>query len=145
MKREKEESAAKRRTKEMLIRLNPKKASDFRVLFSELDIWRKTESEKIENSEVPIGEKNKLKKELLEDETKVIRKIESLQSDAKKFKRREMIKKNLIESSQNKKWKLSNGTVLEVQTPFTKRADELKKIYMNVSKEYDNNGEMSDL
>ena len=129
----------------MLIRLNPKKASDFKVLFSELDIWRETEAEKIEHSEAPIEEKIQLKKELLEDETKVIRKIESLQSDAKKLKRREMIKKNLVESSKNKKWKLTDGTVLEVQTPFTKRADELKKIYMNVSKDYDNNGEIDDL
>ena len=111
---------------ELQRRLNPARPGDFETLQSELLQWRRREERKITITARNEGHKQAMKKLLLKKEAHILCKVDQLKNSATgKFK----IERNehLMEiMSQPKQWEDSNGSIIDVDTPETCRAREMK-------------------
>jgi hypothetical protein len=127
---EKERVEAERaRRAEVERRMRPKDRADFSILNDELNAWRKSETQRIKQSDLTPTEKNEALALLLNKETKLLQTIDRLKIQANAENRDEKIRKMLELMAAPKKWQLSDGTVSEVETPFTMRAKELMDLY----------------
>ena len=134
--REEEERAARdmeRHRREVQRRLEPKTAEDFAALFGEVEAWRAAETMRIKEEIVDEEERAAANAQLLAKETSMIQHIERLRIAASKQKRAEGIEKMLDSLACAKKWELGDGTVSEIETPFTTRAKELRDLYRGLA------------
>mmetsp|Transcript_22548 Transcript_22548/g.25369 ORF Transcript_22548/g.25369 Transcript_22548/m.25369 type:complete len:434 (-) Transcript_22548:137-1438(-) len=111
-------------------RMHPKTFKDFEILYSELESWRLTETQKIkESTELSEDEKKYALKQLLHKEVKLLQTIDRLKISANVQNRDEKIKSFLHKMSDAKGWQRTDGRLTEVHTPFTTRAKELMDLY----------------
>eukprot|EP00163_Fabomonas_tropica_P026048 TRINITY_DN463_c0_g1_i1.p1 TRINITY_DN463_c0_g1~~TRINITY_DN463_c0_g1_i1.p1 ORF type:complete len:504 (+),score=127.03 TRINITY_DN463_c0_g1_i1:202-1713(+) len=127
-KRLREEAEVQRR-REVDRRMHPKTQTDFKVLHQELEAWRVHETHRIKTSELSDAEKQAALALVLNKESKLLQTIDRLKIQANVDNRDEKVNKLLELMSAPKKWQLSDGTVAEVETPFTMRAKELMDLY----------------
>jgi hypothetical protein len=120
-------------TREITRRANPKTASDFAVLYNEMDSWRQAELAKIKASSLTGDEKTKAMADLLASETKALQSIQRLKHAAQRDSNAEKAHHMLELMSQPHRWQLANGAVAQVQTPATLRAKELLDLYRALS------------
>lgn len=111
-------------------RMHPRSYQDFEILYTELEMWRLKETERIKGSnKLTEDEKQKALQQLLHKETKLLQTIDRLKITASSQNREERITKLLKAMSDPKKWKKSDGRITEVHTPFSTRAKELMDLY----------------
>ena len=110
-------------------RMHPRSATDFEILYNELEAWRAAETRRI-NSEI-TGETERLEAlaQLLHKETKLLQTIDRLKLTATKDNREKRVADMLELMSAPKMWETSTGAVTAVHTPFTTRAKELADLY----------------
>ena len=107
-------------------RTHPRTKDDFQLLYSDIEAWRKQESKlSCEN----INEQNMHKTQLLLKETCLLKIVSQMETDAKKLHKSNIIKKDLDSITEGKRMQFNSGLSVIVETPFTKRAKELKSLY----------------
>lgn len=121
------EDHQKRRQSEVDRRTHPKSAQDFSVLHNELEAWRLQEVQRINSAEISEAERRIAMMELLKKQTKLLQTIDRLQIQASKENRFRKINTVLNNMSSAKKW--GTTTTVNVETPFTVRARELRDLY----------------
>lgn len=117
-----------RRQDEIQRRTHPTTAQDFNVLHNELEAWRLQEVERINAADISDAERRVAMQELLKKQTKLLQTIDRLQIQATKENRFRKINTTLNKMSSAKVWGSGVATV-NVETPFTVRARELRDLY----------------
>eukprot|EP00759_Apiculatamorpha_spiralis_P016856 PhF_6_TR2314/c0_g1_i1/m.4084 len=118
------EDHEKKKAVEIERRMHPRSAKDFAVLYDELEAWRLQETQRIQDADITPEEKHFALQELLKKETKLLQTIDKLQLQATKENRQRNVETTLNAMAGEKKW----GTV-NVETPYTLRAKELRDLY----------------
>lgn len=122
--------AEEQREAEIRRRMHPRTAADFEILYGELDAWRLQETETI--NEAHAGDEPSRQhalKQLLYKETKLLQTIDRLKITANHENRDRRIAHELSEMGQSKTWEMADGTIVDVVTPYTTRAQELQQLY----------------
>ncbi|XP_005039331.1 PREDICTED: IQ and ubiquitin-like domain-containing protein isoform X1 [Ficedula albicollis] len=138
--REAEEELQKKREKEeKLIReyekkLNPKTKEDFELLYHELELWMREETERI-NRTLTGAERKAALCALLEEETQLIACIGMHKLDANLENQQKSILHLLRKCAQPRRWKAFDGKITEMDTQNTLRGKELLEIYRSLTKE----------
>ena len=122
---------------ELQRRLNPTQHKDFKVLKTELLQWRKREERKIIITARNDLHRSDMKKQLLKKEAHLLRKIDQLKNNAAGKCRTKKIEHVAILMSEPKQWEVSNGEIINVDTPETCRARELKDMYDELHEKVD--------
>jgi len=125
--------ADQNRATEIERRMHPRTAEDFEVLYSELEAWRLQETQKINESEMSTAERKVALAQLLNKEVKLLQTIDRLKLSATAENKDDQIRKKLEVLAASKKWGMSDGSLKEVDTPFTVRARELMELYNGLS------------
>ena len=124
------EAEERRRRFEVERRIRPKTSEDFELLYGELEQWRVRETAKVEAEFPPETDARRLAmKRLLAKETELIRTIGRLRIAANNANRERRVELKLEDMSQTKRWERKDGSLVEVDTPFTVRARELARLY----------------
>lgn len=124
-----EEKDRQKRLEDMTRRTHPKTNSDFAVLYSELDTWRKAEIAKIKATAKDPEEKKSAMAALLANEVKALQSMQKLKLSAQKELHVERTEKMLEMMAKPQQWQLSRGEIAQVQTPETQRAKELLDLF----------------
>ena len=127
------EEAAERHKREVQRRMHPRTASDFEILYNELEAWRKHETERINSAGYEDRERLAALAQLLHKETKLLQTIDRLKMSASKENHEERVQQALAMMAAPKKWQMSDGDTLEVHTPFTTRAKELLELHRGLT------------
>ncbi|XP_053320863.1 IQ and ubiquitin-like domain-containing protein [Spea bombifrons] len=127
-KREKEE----RMRKDYERRMNPKTKEDFELLYHALELWRKEEVERI-NQTYSGAERRTALSALLEQETQLIASIGRHKIDADQESQQKAIQLLLDKCCEPKRWKTFDGKTTEMDTQYTIRARELRDIYTTIN------------
>ena len=122
---------------ELQRRLNPTQHKDFQVLKTELLQWRKREERKIIITARNEEYRSDMKKLLLKKEAHLLRKIDQLRNNAAGKSRTKKIEHVMQLMSEPKQWKISDGEIINVVTPETCRARELKAMYDELHEKVD--------
>jgi len=125
----KQQEAEERRRREIERRMRPRTTADFEILYNELEAWRLQETQKINEAGLPEDERHAALQQLLHKETKLLQTIVRLKIAANAENRDVRIAHTLSDMSAPKTWEVSDGTTVEVHTPFTTRAKELMQLY----------------
>lgn len=127
-------AAEARAALELERRLHPRTPADFAVLYDEVEAWRVATTARI-HAEVAAGDWTAAFSEMLTKETALIGTIERLRSEAGKVNKEAAIARRLGAMGQAQHWGLSHIPKaarlpqVEVTTPLTVRAAELKRLY----------------
>ena len=104
--------------------------AEFELLYGELEQWRVRETAKVEAEFPPETDARRLAmSQLLAKETELIRTIGRLRIAANNANRERRVERALEDMSQTKRWERKDGSLVEVDTPFTVRARELARLY----------------
>uniref|UniRef100_A0A7S0WJW0 IQ motif and ubiquitin-like domain-containing protein n=1 Tax=Pyramimonas obovata TaxID=1411642 RepID=A0A7S0WJW0_9CHLO len=125
----KQAEAEERRRKEIERRMRPRTTADFEILYNELEAWRLQETQKINEAGLPEAERRAALRQLLHKETKLLQTIDRLKIAANAENRDVRIAHTLSDMAAPKSWEISDGTGVEVHTPFTTRSKELMQLY----------------
>ncbi|XP_077117174.1 IQ motif and ubiquitin-like domain-containing protein [Ranitomeya variabilis] len=138
---EEKEEVRKRKEKEERLRkeyerrMNPKNKEDFELLYHALELWRKEELERI-NQTYTGAERKAALCALLEQETQLISSIGRHRIDAGEENQQRAIQNLLNKCSEPKRWKAFDGKTTEMDTQYTIRARELRDIYNSINSKY---------
>lgn len=110
-------------------RMHPRTKEDFDILHKELEAWRLHETQRIKNSGLPKEEIHFQLEELLGKQVKLLQTIDRLKITASKENKKSQTKEMLEKMASPKEWATTDGDIIEVETPFTKRAEELVELY----------------
>lgn len=119
----------KHKNSELDRRMNPRRAEDFAVLREELNAWNQQETEKINAMTLTETERKRALDNLLIKVTRVIQTIDRLKTSAHITNKESRAQRQLELMASPKKWVMRDGSVCEVHTPFTVRAQELMDLY----------------
>lgn len=108
-------------------RLQPKSDADFGLLQTELQKWRDREQGHILASHPAV--QIDLEQEALAKEGFLLRKIDSLRAKEHRDRRERRIDGELAEMARPHCWTLANGDQIQVVTPATSQASNLRRIY----------------
>lgn len=114
---------------ELQRRLNPKTLEDFELLQAELLQWKQHQNRKIQVTARNPSHKKEMTKRLLEDEARLIRKIETLKAAASETWKLNKLEKIMEELSMTQQW----GSI-SVETPEIRRAREMKDVFGELKK-----------
>jgi hypothetical protein len=121
------EEHQKKKLDEIDRRTHPRTAQDFAVLYNELEAWRLQEVQRIDDADISEAERRLAMAELLKKQTKLLQTIDRLQIQATKENRVRKINTVLNKMSSAKSW--GTKSAINVETPFTVRARELRDLY----------------
>ncbi|XP_041652054.1 IQ and ubiquitin-like domain-containing protein [Cheilinus undulatus] len=113
-------------------RMNPQRREDFNLLFHALEKWRIEEEQNI-NSSLRGAERKAALCSLLEQETQLISAIGQHRIAAQNINYDKAVKSFLDKSAAPHQWRGADGRVIEMDTPHTIRARELKELYNNTN------------
>lgn len=114
-------------------RLNPKCKEDVKLLFSELNIWRKQNLDEIEQKrDISVEKRIELRGKILAKETFLLRKINKINNRLTVTDQKMKIDEILNQITIPKYWELSSGERIEVQTKEKEHSTELIKIYQKL-------------
>ncbi|KAL7471331.1 hypothetical protein ACHAXS_011812 [Conticribra weissflogii] len=122
---------------ELQRRLHPTRPKDFEILEQELLMWRQREEQKVTVLARSPEHKQALYQILLNKEACLLRKIDSLKKEASHHLRNLRAVNNWEKCGQMKKWKLSDGSYITVDTIETHRARVTKEIYNELGSKVD--------
>jgi hypothetical protein len=115
--------------KEVERRIHPRSAKDFAALYGEIEAWRQSETAKVKESLLTEEEKKEALAQLLAKQTTMLATVDKLRTEARQVRRDERIAKSLDAMSKPRMWQASDGAVVEIHTPFSTRAAELKALF----------------
>ena len=119
-------------------RLNPATPEDFAVLQAELLQWRRREERKIlDTCNGNEEQKKELTQAILNKETWLLRKIESLKIGVQCKAKADKVERDMANAFLPKVWSTKSGDFF-VETPETSLTKEMKGIYDDVQKNVDN-------
>jgi len=121
------------RASEIERRMHPRTAADFEVLYGELEAWRLQETQQINESEMSTAERKVALAQLLNKEVKLLQTIDRLKLSANAENKDDKVQKKLETLAASKKWGMSDGSLKEVDTPFTVRSRELMELFNGLS------------
>ena len=121
-----DDSSSEDQQQELQHRLNPNRPEDFKTLRQELVQWRRREERKITIFARTEENRQEMKKLLLKKEAHILRKIGELQSSATDKLKTDKIEQMITLMGQPKQMADSNGSIIIVDTPETRRAREMK-------------------
>ncbi|XP_063783249.1 IQ and ubiquitin-like domain-containing protein isoform X2 [Pseudophryne corroboree] len=139
----KKEEKEERLRKEYERRMNPKTKEDFELLYHALELWRKEEVERI-NQTYTGAERKAALCGLLDQETQMISSIGRHKINAGEENHVKVIQSLLNKCCEPKKWKAFDGKTTEMDTQFTIRARELRDIYTSINTKSFTNDERLD-
>ena len=114
-------------------RLNPKCKEDIKLLFSELNLWRKQKLDEIEQKrDISVEKRIELRGRILTKETFLLRKINDINNRLTVTEQKKKIDKILEQIKIPKYWELSSGEKIEVQTKKMEHSAELIQIYQKL-------------
>jgi len=114
--------------------MHPRSKHDFEVLYRELEAWRLQETQKInEDPDLSVPERKVALAQVLNKEVKLLQTIDRLKLSAAEENKSDTIEQTLSGLADSKKWGMSDGSLKEVDTPFTLRARELLELYHGLS------------
>ncbi|XP_065845385.1 IQ motif and ubiquitin-like domain-containing protein [Oscarella lobularis] len=116
-------------------RMNPKTKEDFDMLYHALEMWRKDELAKIDES-LKGPERKAALCSLLEQEAELIASIGRHQIVADDDRRRQNIRKILEKAASPRKWIAFDGKLTEMDTPYTIRSKELRALYDSLNMKF---------
>lgn len=123
-----------KRQQEIERRMHPRTNHDFEVLYRELEAWRLQETQKInESTEMSVAECKVALAQVLNKEVKLLQTIDRLKLSAEAENKGERIQSMLETLAAPKKWGMSDGSLKDVDTPFTLRARELLELYQGLA------------
>jgi len=114
-------------------RMHPKTKDDFDTLHRELEAWRQNEVQRIKAAGLSEEETNFRLQEVLGKEVVVLQIIDRLRFQVAKENQEERTQRMLEKMSSVKAWSTSDGDIIEVETPFTRRARELVVLYKGLT------------
>ncbi|KNE60692.1 hypothetical protein AMAG_06055 [Allomyces macrogynus ATCC 38327] len=123
------ELTERQRRKEIQRRVRPRALKDFALLYSGLENWRSQEAKKIQSSDLSVEDKQQKLAELLNQEATLIQQIETLKVEAQEEAHEKATNRWIDKMAGSKKWPLSKGGHVLVDTPTTLRARELRDLY----------------
>lgn len=127
------------RDHELQRRLNPTIPEDFEKLQTELMQWRQRQERKINMTARNAKQKQAMMATLLNKEACILRKIASLQHLACEKWRADRVENIMEKMSRPKQWGVADGTLcVDVDTPETVRAREMKNMYEELRMTVDN-------
>lgn len=118
-----------RHKREIERRMHPRTFEDFEVLYTELEAWRRNETQRIHASNFDDASKQAALRQLLHKETKLLQTVDRLKIQAHDVNRNAKIKQMLEQMAKPKVWAQTDGEVTTVHTPFTTRSKELMDLY----------------
>lgn len=118
---------------ELTRRMHPRTEADFNILYSELEHWRKNENLKIQNTTLGNEQRKQALAELLRKETKLLQTIDRLKNQAAKENYYDKVTSKLEKIAKPKAMPNVDGTVTQIETPFTVRAKELMDLYQGLN------------
>ncbi|CAF1071317.1 unnamed protein product [Brachionus calyciflorus] len=121
-----------RRQKDINRRLKPRTRDDFEILYAALEKWRMEELEKINETKSGASRKAALAM-LVDQEAELIATIERYKIEANKENKEKNIQYLLEKMSRPKTWKTKDGSITELDTPYSVRARELKDIFNSLN------------
>lgn len=113
---------------------HPQKKKDFDVLHEEVKAWHLEELLSIKRERLAELENSLALQELLHKEVKFLQAIERMKQAAAKENKEERIRTMMCRMSAPKKWELSDGRLVHVQTLDTLRASDLMRLYTALEK-----------
>ncbi|XP_059190427.1 IQ and ubiquitin-like domain-containing protein [Centropristis striata] len=125
---EKEEQLRDRRHRWM----NPQRREDFNLLYHALEKWRCEEEERI-NSSLRGAERKAALCSVLEQETQLIAAIGRHRIAVQNNNYNKAVRSFLDKSAAPHQWRAADGGLIEMDSPHTIRARELRDLYNNVS------------
>lgn len=127
-----DDGAEQKRHREIERRMHPRTTEDFEILYNELENWRYYENKRIKESS--LGEKERLEAlaQVLYKETQLLQNIDRLKCQAAKENKEENTRRMLDLMSNDKKWAMGDNEIATIETPYTKRASELKELYVGL-------------
>lgn len=115
---------------ELKKRLNPSNKNDILRLRRELEIWSNDRRRSIEEkNQCSLLEKRHEMKKLLENETKIRRKISSLGKKVMEDEKASDLQKYFMSLSSPSWWNLSDGSVIQVETTKSKLLVQIIELY----------------
>lgn len=120
---------------ELQRRLNPKTVEDFDQLQAELIQWKHRQERKILMTARNPSHKKELTNKLLDQESKLIRKIDTLKSAACETWKMERLEKVMEKMAQAKEWSVESGVPVTVDTPEIVHAREMKGVFAELKKD----------
>ncbi len=125
-----EEEEYERRQQEMFRRMHPQSKEDFDILYTELEMWRQRETQRIKSKTNSTEEETKEEfKELIRKEVKLLQTVDRLKIKASKENKKNQITEQLSKMSEPKFVTNLDDTKTFIETPFTIRAKELWDLY----------------
>ncbi|KAI5078574.1 hypothetical protein GOP47_0006245 [Adiantum capillus-veneris] len=112
----------------------PRKKQDFDVLYQEVAAWHLEELRSIEGKRLSELERKLALQELLHKEVKFLQAVEKMKMAAGRENKEERIRAMMCRMSAPKKWELSDGRLVHVQTLDTLRASDLMRLYTALAK-----------
>jgi hypothetical protein len=121
--------AERLRLAEIERRLHPRTAADFQVLYDELAQWVRQETAGVREAGLERDQEVAALAELLDMEASLLQTIDRLKADAAKLNETDRIERTLQRLAAPKRWLMSDGKPVWVETPYTARAAELAELY----------------
>jgi hypothetical protein len=126
------------RDQELKRRLNPQTPEDFAILQSEFLQWKNRQERKILVTARDSAHRQTMMIHLLDQEAKLLRKIDTLRSAASETWKAERLEKIMQKMVAAKQWSVEDGTVsVAVDTPEIARAREMKEMFEELKKNVD--------
>jgi hypothetical protein len=114
-------------------RLHPKCKEDVRLLYSELNLWRKKQFDEIEQKrDIDAENRIKMRSDVLSKETILLRKINSINQGLTASQKKAKIDNVLSQMVTPRRWKLSSGEEIEVQTADMGHLSKLVQIFQRL-------------
>ena len=114
-------------------RLNPKNKTDFKLLSLELTYWQQQKFAEIDGKPISDIKKNCLRLNILSQETKLIRKIDSLKRGVLQENELKDLQSFLQEKTVLPLWNVKDRTQIEVETVDCRTNAELISLYYKLS------------
>ncbi len=128
-----EEEKAKELARQAYHRIHPRSKEDFDTLRRELEAWRLNNVQTIKASGLSPEETQFRLQEVFGKEVVVLQIIDRLHARATKENALAKTEKTLEQMSSMKAWSSADGDIIEVETPFTRRAKELVILYTGLT------------
>ena len=113
-------------------RLKPRTKADFDLLYHALEAWRVEEVERIDAT-LQGPERKAALCALLEQEAELIGSIHRHKSLAEKDNESSRVQKFLDKAASSKSWITPEGITIEMETPYTQRAAQLRDLYNSLA------------
>lgn len=110
-------------------RICPRTAADFQVLYDEVSVWLRQQVFSIKEINLPPEAKQAAFSLLLEKETRLLQNIDLLKRQAFHMNREDRVGAFFRKIAAPRRWQLSDGSFVDVRTPYTLRAESLRDVY----------------